>query len=126
MDRQGQARERGGGRAPGSLDGQPSQLTNDANERGSEPKVAPIGHPATIHPLGKRNAARATPLGYHVAQAMSPKQRTLVPVDAMAAMRQPGVLSRTGGPQNPGRARGSAVGRPGGPDRQFGTGCRRA
>ena len=56
---------------------------------------------------------------------MSPKQRTLGSVDAMAATRQPGVLSRRGWPQNPRRARGSAVGRPGSRDRQSGARCRR-
>jgi len=38
----------------------------------------------------------------------------------MAATRLPGVLSRRGWPQNPRRARGSAVGRPGSRYRQIG------
>ena len=59
--------------SPGSPPSSPTTPTSVAPSLGQ----LPIGHPATIHPLGQRNAARATPLGYHVAQAMSPKQRAL-------------------------------------------------
>ena len=52
--------------------------------------AARIGHPATIHPLGQRNAARATPLVDGVARATSPGQPTLDEMAATATTCLPG------------------------------------
>jgi len=51
-----------------------------------------IDPPHPLHPLGQRNAS----LVDGVAQATSPKQRALGPIDEMAATRLPGARFRTG------------------------------
>ena len=50
----------------------------------------------------------------------APKQCALGPIGEIKSTCLPGVLSRSGWPQNPGRARGSAVGRPSSRFRQIG------